>query len=201
MTENIQSFHGPLSERVRSQVMAYCSQLSGHLLDVGCGNGLLFDDLAAKADLKCYGVDRSVELLTAVRQRHQGEVGCTNGMMDHLPFHRGSFEVVTCLNTLLNFPSLDVVSAALHEMMRISTTHVIVDIRNGDNPYMRTKYWWHGRSADFSTVAYRLKDIDAVFQSGGFRMEQSFPIGIGLRLLAWGYVVVARRTTSPSSLP
>ena len=201
MAENIQSFHGPLSERIRSQVVTYCSQLSGHLLDVGCGNGLLFDDLATYAALKCYGVDRSVELLTAVRQRRQGEVGCTNGMMVHLPFNRGSFEVVTCLNTLLNLPSLDVVSAALHEMMRISTTHVIVDIRNGDNPYMRMKYWWHGRSADFSTVAYRLKDIESVFQSGGFRIEQAFPIGINLRPLAWGYILVGSRTTSPSSLP
>ncbi|HCQ02471.1 MAG TPA: hypothetical protein DIT99_18110 [Candidatus Latescibacteria bacterium] len=122
-------------------------------------------------------------------------------MMDHLPFNRGSFEVVTCLNTLLNLPSLDVVSAALHEMMRISTTHVIVDIRNGDNPYMRMKYWWHGRSADFSTVAYRLKDIESVFQSGGFRIEQAFPIGINLRPLAWGYILVGSRTTSPSPSP
>ena len=194
MVENVQSFHGPLSERVRSQVVAYCGDLKGRLLDVGCGNGLLFDELAPYANLNCYGVDRSVELLMAVRQRRHGEVGCTNGMMDHLPFRDTSFEAVTCLNTLLNIPSLELVAGALHEMMRISSGHVIVDIRNGDNPYMRMKYWWHGRHADFPTVAYRLRDIEPIFHSGGFQIEHSFPIGINLRPLAWGYVIAARQS-------
>ena len=197
MAENVQSFHGPLSERVRRQVVAVCGSLSGRLLDVGCGNGLLFDDLAPNTDLRCYGVDRSVELLTSVRQRAQGKVRCTNGLMDHLPFQASSFEVVTCLNTLLNIPSLELVSGALHEMMRISSDHVILDIRNGDNPYMRMKYWWHGRHADFPTVAYRWRYIEAVFHAGGFEIAHSLPIGIDCRPLAWGYVIVAKQSTRP----
>lgn len=193
MAENVQSFHGPLSERVRGQVVAFCSRVSGRLLDIGCGNGLLFDELAQYADLKCSGADRSVELLTAVRQRRGDDIDCVNAMMDHLPFQDGAFDAVTCLNTLLNIPSLELVDGALHEMMRISAGHVIVDIRNGDNPYMRLKYWHHGRHADFPTVAYRLKDIDDIFRAGGFQLEHSFPIGINLRPLAWGYVVVGKR--------
>ncbi|MBT5876567.1 MAG: methyltransferase domain-containing protein, partial [Candidatus Latescibacteria bacterium] len=121
-------------------------------------------------------------------------VECTRAMIDHLPFVDRSFDAVTCLNTLLNLPSLDVVGTALNEMMRVSDGKVIVDIRNGDNPVLVAKYWWHRRDATFATVAYRLRDITRIFQLGGFDIEHAYPIGLGNRLAAWGYVVVAERT-------
>ena len=192
MPENVQSFHGPLSERVRAYTVAHCQSLTGRLLDVGCGNGLLFDALATRTSLTCYGVDRSGELLNAVRHRHP-RTGCVNGLLDHLPFQNHSFNVVTCLNTLLNLATIDRVTIALTEMMRITAGQVIVDIRNADNPYMRLKYWRHRQTAGFPTVAYHLSDIRKVFQNGGFSVERVYPVGVNNRWLAWGYVVVGRR--------
>ena len=193
MAENVRSFHGPLSERVRHQTVVCCRSLSGRLLDVGCGNGLLFEELASSTALRCFGADRSVELLTDVLHRFDNRVGCANGLLDHLPFRDRAFDVVTCLNTLLNLPSFDSVTVALHEMMRVSAGRVIVDIRNAGNPYLRARYWWHRRHATFPTIAYRSRDIAGVFESGGFTVEHAYPIGMANEWLAWGYVVVAVR--------
>ena len=194
MAEDVKSFHGPLSEQVRQRTVSCCEGMTGRILDVGCGNGLLFEELERVAHPRSFGVDRSTELLTDVRRRLERRVECTRGMIDHLPFADRSFDAVTCLNTLLNLPSLDVVSTALNEMMRVSDGKVIVDIRNGDNPVLVAKYWWHRRDATFATVAYRLRDITRIFQLGGFDIEHAYPIGLGNRLAAWGYVVVAERT-------
>lgn len=193
MNENVQSFHGLLSERVRGRAVARCRDMSGRLLDVGCGNGLLFEALERVSALRCFGVDRSLALLNAARQRLDGRAGCVNGMIDALPFQDRSFDVVTCLNTLLNLASLDVVTAALREMMRVSANRVIVDIRNAGNPYIRLKYWRHRRHATFPTVAYHLRDIRGIFASGGFAVERAYPVGINHPWLAWGYVVVGVR--------
>jgi ubiquinone/menaquinone biosynthesis C-methylase UbiE len=191
MAENIASFHGPLSERVRHRAAAYCRSRQGRLLDVGCGSGLLFEALGSRSDLRCCGLDRSFDLLREIRRRCRERVVCVRGLLDHLPFRDRSFDVVTCLNTLLNLPSLEAVDMALHEMMRVSARHVIVDIRNAGNPYMRLKYWRHRRTATFPTVAYRLDDIERFLQSGGFGIEEVYPVGMNARWLAWGYVIVA----------
>ncbi|MBI4553985.1 MAG: class I SAM-dependent methyltransferase [Candidatus Latescibacteria bacterium] len=205
MAENVRSFHGPLSERVRDQTVACCQGLSGRLLDVGCGNGLLFDALLPGSTLHGIGVDRSFELLSDAVRRLDGRIGCVRGLIHQLPFRDGSFDIVTCLNTLLNLPSLDAVTGALGEMMRVCrpSGRVIVDIRNARNPYIRARYWWHRRTPSFPTVAYRLDEIAAVLQSGGFTVETADPIGMTGAWMAWGYVIVARRTSpNPSrSLP
>ncbi len=191
MAEDVKSFHGPLSEQVRDRTVACCEGMLGRLLDVGCGNGLLFEALEQVTDAHLYGVDRSTELLTDVGRRLAGRVGCARGMIDSLPFQEDSFDAVTCLNTLLNLPRLEVVRSALGEMMRVSNGKVIVDIRNGDNPLLRAKYWWHRRNATFATVAYRLRDISEIFETGGFKMLHAYPIGRDSKMMAWGYVVVA----------
>jgi len=193
MPENVQSFHGPLSERVRALAIAHCAGRRGRLLDVGCGNGLLFDALTPHTDLQCYGADRSVELLGEVRHRCAGRVRAVNGMIDRLPFRDRVFDVVACLNTLLNLPTLAVVEVAFGEMMRISADEVIVDIRNAANPYIRFKYWRHRQTADFPTVAYRLEDIKRIFRANGFSLAAVYPVGINSRPLAWGFVMVGKR--------
>ena len=192
MPENVQSFHGPISERVRASTVAHCQNMTGRLLDVGCGNGLLFDALATRTSLVCTGVDRSVELLHAARHR-QPQTGCVKGLLNLLPFQNRSFNVVTCLNTLLNLATIDTVAIALNEMMRISAGQVIVDIRNADNPYMRLKYRLHRRTAGFQTVAYHLSEIQNVFQNGGFSVERVYPVGMDNRWFAWGYLVAGAR--------
>jgi hypothetical protein len=101
--------------------------------------------------------------------------------------------VVVCLNTLLNLRSLDVVSVALGEMTRVSRGYVLVDIRNGDNPLLRFRYWRHRRRATFPTVGYRLQDMKEIFRHNGFPVEQVFPIGVDHPWLALGYVIAARR--------
>ena len=193
MAENVQSFHAPLSAQVRQRAASCCKGMRGNMLDVGCGNGLLFEALEPVLDLRCFGVDRSCELLMDVRGRLKGRAACARGLIDHLPFKNRALDAVACLNTLLNLQSLEAVSLALNEMMRISNGRVVVDIRNGGNPLVRVRYWWHRRTADFATVAYRLGDLHTIFNGGGFEIEQVHAIGSKNRFLAWGFLVVAVR--------
>lgn len=195
VAENVGSFHGPLSERVRHRAVACCQKRSGRLLDVGCGNGLLFEALVPTSTLQGFGVDRSLELLTDATRRLDGRIGCVNGWIHQLPFRDGAFDVVTCLNTLLNLPSLEAVTVAFREMMRVCSHsgRLIFDIRNAQNPYMRVKYWWSRRTLTFPTIAYRLDEMTRVLQSGGFAIERVYPIGLRGAWTAWGYVIVARR--------
>lgn len=196
MAENVSSFHGPLSERVRNQAIACCQGLHGRLLDVGCGNGLLFEALLSSSSLHGVGVDRSLELLTDATRRLNGRIACVNGLLHRLPFQDGAFEVVTCLNTLLNLPSIHAVTTALREMMRVCgrSGRLIFDIRNAGNPYIRAKYWWSRRTSTLPTIAYRLDEMIPILKSGGFTVEVAHPIGMKGAWIAWGYVIVARRT-------
>ena len=75
------------------------------VLDVGCGSGLFFREVAAQADL-VVGVDVSRKLLLKAKEQAQSlaNVFVLQADADHLPFRDGFFGVVFAFTVLQNMP-------------------------------------------------------------------------------------------------
>jgi malonyl-CoA O-methyltransferase len=75
------------------------------VLDVGCGSGLFFGQVAAKASL-VVGVDISRKLLLKAKDRARvfGNVLVLQADADHLPFKESAFDMVFAFTVLQNMP-------------------------------------------------------------------------------------------------
>ncbi len=75
------------------------------ILDVGCGSGLFFGQVAAQASL-VVGIDISRKLL--LKAKHQagffGNVSVLLADADHLPFKESAFDMVFAFTILQNMP-------------------------------------------------------------------------------------------------
>ena len=78
----------------------------GVVLDVGCGSGLFFKQIASQADM-VVGVDVSRKLLLKAKKQAGtfGNVFVLQADADHLPFTEGFFEVVFAFTVLQNMPN------------------------------------------------------------------------------------------------
>ena len=203
-TTDRKAFWGRLTSRIREKAGELCRGGHGRLLDVGCGNGLFFASLNGVDDLHLVGLDRSRDLLSEAREANE-EVKLVQGLLEVLPLRDASFDWVVCLSTLYNLPGMDEVAHALREMMRICKPggRGIVDVRNGANPYIRLKYWWHRIWSDFPVKAYPLSQFVYVFEKEGFEIERIVSIGPSHSRLALAYLIQARRMilSTPKASP
>ena len=192
-------FLGALTAQIREAAIGLCAQVQGRILDVGCGNGLLFAALGDGPETDLFGVDFSRDLLREGRSI-LGDQGVRNahlvaGDAFRLPFGNG-FDRVVCLNTLYNLGSWTEVERVLGEMMRVCGPdgRAIFDIRNKAHPYIRLKYWWHHRKGTFATHAYGRKEIRRFLNRNGFVIRREVPVGsICCGLMPFAYVIEAGR--------
>lgn len=193
MATQARGLWGELTSRIRYTAGELCRRGEGRLLDVGCGNGLLFTSLKEKVNLRLFGLDRSRELLLEAREANEG-IKLVQGLLEALPLRDNSFDWVVCLSTLYNLSDLEAVEQALWELMRVCRPGgwVVVDVRNRANPYIRLKYWWHALWSDLPVKAYYPSDFAAVFERGGFRIERVVPIGPRWSWSALAYLIQAR---------
>lgn len=77
----------------------------GSFVDVGCGTGLLFSEVAAEAQ-EVVGVDVSGKLLLQAKERSRffRNVQLVQADADHLPFRNDHFSVVFAFTVLQNMP-------------------------------------------------------------------------------------------------
>ena len=90
--------------------------LGAAVLDVGCGSGLFFTEIAGKAKF-IVGVDVSKKLLLKAKEHAVGNVFVVQADADHLPFRDGFFDVVFSFTVLQNMPKPAV---TLLELKRVS---------------------------------------------------------------------------------
>lgn len=90
----------------------------GSVVDVGCGTGLLFSEVAAEAQ-EVVGVDVSGKLLLQAKERARifRNVQLVQADVDHLPFKNDHFSVVFAFTVLQNMPTP---SETLSEIKRIA---------------------------------------------------------------------------------
>ena len=193
------AFLGRISSEVRSAAARICQESAGQrILDVGCGNGLLFAEIG---DIHCtfFGMDADAQLLGEARQiLYDNKVGpaiFALGDACHLPYRDESFDKALLLNTLINIPTDDLVTEFLHELIRITRSgeKIIVDIRNNANWILRTRYWLHNQRADFKTRGYALGRLRDLFTARGCEIRATHSIGPWLPFGPCGIVIEAEK--------
>jgi ubiquinone/menaquinone biosynthesis C-methylase UbiE len=92
--------------------------VSGAVLDVGCGSGLLFTHVAAKTEV-VIGVDVSKKLLLQAKMRAKNlcNAHVVLADADHLPFETACFDVVFAFTVLQNMPKP---AETLRELKRVT---------------------------------------------------------------------------------
>ncbi|HIE27474.1 TPA: methyltransferase domain-containing protein [Candidatus Poribacteria bacterium] len=187
------TFLGALGTMIRKKAQGLCRNKTGKLMDVGCGNGLFFAALQEEKGLQFFGLDIYDEFLKEAKVITDDKPILIQGEMGKLPFKDNSFDIVVCLNTLFNQPSILDVETGLTEMMRVCkrTGRIIVDVRNKANPYIRLKYWWHMRRGDFPTMTYYISDFQSIFERHGFEIVRREPVGIPNGIAAFAFVLEA----------
>jgi ubiquinone/menaquinone biosynthesis C-methylase UbiE len=103
------------------------------LLDVGCGTGT-FAAMVAGAGLPAgiVGLDYAASMCRLASQKACGamaddRVRFLNGDSEHLPFARGSFDVITCSNSFHHYPHQDRVVQEMFRVLRPGGRLIILD--------------------------------------------------------------------------
>lgn len=87
------------------------------VLDLGCGNGRLYQMLAKK-QVQYIGLDQS-EVLIKIGEQKFPEVKFIVGEMSTLPFANETFDVIFCVAALNHIPGRELQLACLAEMRRV----------------------------------------------------------------------------------
>ena len=92
--------------------------MSGVVLDVGCGTGLFFSQVASQVSM-VVGVDISRKLLLKAKDKAKklSKVFVLQADTDHLPFGEGFFDAVFAFTVLQNMPQP---SETLRELKRVA---------------------------------------------------------------------------------
>ncbi len=174
--------NGFLTKKIREEAVQLIADQPGNLLDLCCGNGIFLSLITNHHNLKLFGLDRSKELLAEAQfQKYSGikNASLILGDARTLPFKPNYFHKIVCLNTLLNLQLNEDFKQILLEIAKISApgAHLIFDVRNKNNLFIRTKYWLHQRSSNFLTNAYGMDEINQVLTACGFKIHQIKPVG------------------------
>lgn len=87
------------------------------LLDLGCGNGRLFNFLKHESNIKYFGIDNNRSLLQIAKKNHpDGTFRYGDALA--LPFRAASFDTVWCIAVLHHIPA-ELQLRALQEMYRV----------------------------------------------------------------------------------
>lgn len=130
------------------------------LLDVGCGNGLFLDHIAATKSLdRLCGVDRSQEALAHVKHE---KLTCD---VNSLPFKDNEFDIVSCQEVLEHLPAMTY-EAAVSEIARVARQAILISVPYNEDlrrsqvecPYCQTRFHpdYHMRSFDESCMTHLL---------------------------------------------
>lgn len=188
---------------------AACELVQGTVLDVGCGDGILLEQLEALG-IEVQGTDISTTALDICRTK--GFV-VTRMEGERLPFADNSFDTVVALDVLEH--TYDP-SALLHEMKRVSKKNIVVGVPNfsslparlqvlrggvpeNNQPHKGHVYWFN------KTVLTRLAvngelTIDE-WKMNTFRPMSLLPdavIALAPNLLALSFVVRLSQKEQPS---
>ena len=112
---------GGTLERIRATIALIPSEVQS-LVDVGCGNGLFLNTLAATGRIpRLLGIDRSETALAYVKtDRKLGDV-------TQIDLDDRSFDCASCLQVLEHIP-VPVYDAALAELARVASRYMVVSV-------------------------------------------------------------------------
>lgn len=181
---------GWLPRLVREEVARRLAGKTGRLLDIGCGEGLLFAGVCRSAPgLDITGIDPWEGILMRSRMRIAEEglssVKLVRADAMALPFPDGTFGFAACANIALNLPDKGAVSAMLAEAVRVVRPggSVFVDFRNRLNPLIRIGYMLaplHDPELSVPINSYRPGEVAGMFPAGSVERLTLTGLGMGL---------------------
>ncbi len=124
--------------KIRDRAKQLIKDNNGFLLDIGCGEGLLFETLLTKGNmLRCVGIDTEHEMLETANERFRTmkphSINFLKAHAQNLPFLGKSIDIAICINTFYNFHTKDDVVEALEEMERVCKRDGSIDIAYDDD--------------------------------------------------------------------
>ena len=100
------SFDGKFTEKFKNKILELCTVSENDtVLDVGCGNGNLINNINQKGNIKAYGIDISSQMIKECRECYENiNFQVSNG--EEIPFANNSFDIITicCVLHHLNNP-------------------------------------------------------------------------------------------------
>src|ERR1700760_2080125 len=104
------------------------------VLDLGCGDGELLAQLAARGFSRLCGIDRSPHEIAAARERLGSAISLARCAADALPFVDGTIDVVACHLALIVMAPIDAVIAAIARVLRPGGRLIAVINRHHPDP-------------------------------------------------------------------
>jgi malonyl-CoA O-methyltransferase len=120
------------------------------VLDVGCGSGLFFPEVAGKAKV-VVGVDVSGELLIKAKTCAAKNVHVVQADADHLPFQEGTFNVAFSFTVLQNMPKP---AKTLQEMKRVTVKGGRIAVTGLKKAFPQTTFHDLIEASGMQTIAF-----------------------------------------------
>lgn len=185
----VPTLFGPWAAKL---IQAADPQPGERVLDVGCGTGIVARQVASRfgANGTVTGIDLSPDMLAVAREtavREGAGIEWREGSAEHLPFAKGSFDLVLCQFALMFFVDK---AAALTEMRRVLTGNgrVLMNVWQGldRHPFYQTLHnviqQRLGVSAlqDIFTLGSQ-DELRALVVGAGFRRVEIRPLAMTAR--------------------
>jgi len=116
----------PVRTQYLLKCVAHTNQKKVDSLDIGCGGGILTEELAA-ISINTYGVDISEASLETAKKhaKEQGlDINYRKAYAEDLPFDDNSFDLITCCDVLEHVDDLEQVIAEISRVLRPGGTFV-----------------------------------------------------------------------------
>jgi ubiquinone/menaquinone biosynthesis C-methylase UbiE len=125
------------SFRIRKQrVLELFDKPSGRVLDVGCGPGVVVDELVRGAGCEFWGVDVSPQMILHATRRYAGLSGAnfSLGSIEHLDFPSESFDAVLSMGVLEYLSDTAPAEREMYRVLKPGGT-LIVTLPNKQSPF------------------------------------------------------------------
>jgi len=187
---NPAAFKTFITKLVRQKSLNFFKNKSGKLLDIGCGNGLFLSKLAEKnPGLKLYGIDNDPVVLEIAQNYNSNSNKNINlSLQDGRKtiFPDNYFHFITLLTTTINIDDKKIFRQFINEMFRICKPDgkIIIEFRNGANPFLKLKYYFSSISQNLTIKAYTKTEIKRLLQFSNYSSIKFIPVGLKCSLLS-----------------
>jgi len=189
--------------KIRKEVVSLRDFSHEHILDVGCGEGLLIKRYAdTHPQARLWGLDVVLPQLLRARA-HIGSNPASRRLVQasafKIPFKERTFDTVVCINFIVNVPSNELLEALFTELARVLKPQgrIIFDIRNSNNLFVRLKYkfahFYDGTLAGVHLKTYKRSWITRKLASFGLVVLQTKAEGFFRGGLSSVIVIEARK--------
>lgn len=150
------------------------------VLDVGCGNGIVYEFLAQKS-IAYTGVDMSGKLIAIARRRAKavhGKSSCVFKVASalRLPFKDASFTHVLCMAVLHHIPGQEARARVMSELYRVLKPggEVQVTVWNLFSDYAEEKFHIVEQCKAASTVGYDANDVHVPWRATANKVVERY---------------------------